>query len=191
MRLPAVLLATFLAATAMAAPATFKAGTFEPAMPAPDFVLQGSSGQPVQLSALRGKVVVLGFGFSSCAEVCPVTLGTLAQARRKLGEAGKDVQVVYVTVDHERDVPARMKQYLAGFDAGFIGGSGTAAQLEAVRHLYGVTAEKRVFGDDYLYAHSSSTFLIDRQGRLRAFMPYGHGPDDYVNDLSILLQERP
>ena len=122
-------------------------------------------------------------------EVCPITLNTFAVTRRKLGPAAADVQVVYVTVDPGRDVPARLSKYLGSFDSTFVGGTGTEDQLAAVRKNYGITAEKKIIGDDYTYAHSSFTYLIDRNGRIRALMPYGHSPDDYVNDLTILFKE--
>ncbi len=176
------------ASPAANAPA-LKAGVFDPPRQAPDFSLQGSDGRELKLSHYRGKVVVLGFGFTSCPDVCPTTLGTLAQTRRNLGAAAPNVQVIYVTVDPERDVAERMKKYLAGFDATFVGGTGTVRQLAAVRKDYGVSAEKKTFGDTYTYAHSSFTYLIDRGGKIRALMPYGHSPDDYVNDLTILLRE--
>lgn len=169
--------------------ATLKAGVFDPPRMAPDFSLQGSNGQELRLSKYKGKVVLLGFGFTSCTEVCPVTLDTLAKARKSLGPDAANVQVIYITVDHERDVPERMKAYLRGFDPTFIGGSGTAAELAAVRKNYGVQAEKRRAGNDYSYSHSSSTFIIDRSGRLRAQMLYGHSPHDYAHDLKLLLQE--
>jgi protein SCO1/2 len=168
---------------------TLKAGVFSPPRQAPDFSLQGSDGRELKLSRYHGKVVVLGFGFTSCAEVCPTTLATLAQARRKLGAAGNDVQIVYVTVDPERDVAERMKKYLDTFDPTFIGGTGTAEQLSTVRKDYGVFAERKVQGNSYSVAHSSFTYLIDRHGGLRALMPYGHGPDDYAQDLRVLLKE--
>jgi len=176
------------AGTATRAPA-FKAGLFSPARLAPDFSLQGSNGQELEMSQFRGRVVLLSFGYSSCTAVCPITLATLAQARRQLGPAATAVQVVYVTVDPERDVPARLQSFLHAFDATFIGGTGTAEQLAAVRKEYGVSAQKIPYGDSYTYSHSSFTYLIDRSGRIRALMPYGHSPDDYVNDLTLLLKE--
>jgi protein SCO1/2 len=180
----------FLAEACAADPATaFKAGTFDPPRPAPDFSLQGSDAQELRISRFHGKVVLLAFGYSSCTEVCPVTLATFAQARRKLGAAARDVQVVYVTVDPQRDVPERLKRFLGSFDTTFIGGTGTEPQLAAVREQYGVTARKIPYQDGYTYAHSSFTYLIDRAGRIRALMPYGHSADDYVNDLTILLRE--
>jgi protein SCO1/2 len=166
-----------------------KAGVFDPPRQAPDFSLQGSDGHELRISRYRGKVVLLAFGFTSCTEVCPTTLNTFALTRQKLGTAAADVQVVYVTVDPQRDVPGRLAKYLGSFDATFVGGTGTETQLAVVRKDYGVSADKKKFGDDYTYAHSSFTYLIDRTGRIRALMPYGHSPDDYVHDLTILLKE--
>lgn len=166
-----------------------RAGVFSPPRQAPDFSLQGSDGRELTLSRYRGKVVILGFGFTSCPDVCPTTLAVLAQTRRKLGPTATDVQVVYVTVDPQRDVAERLKKYLDTFDPTFVGGTGTAEQLAAVRKEYGILAEKKIYGSNYTVAHSSYTYLIDRSGSLRALMPYGHGPDDYVHDLKILLKE--
>ena len=175
-------------AGATEAPA-FKAGLFDPPRQAPDFSLQGTDGHELTMRGYRGKVVLLAFGYSSCTAVCPVTLATLAAARRELGPFAADVQVVYVTVDPERDVPARLRAFLHAFDASFVGGTGTAAQLAGVRKDYGISAQKITTSDGDAYSHSSFTYLIDRGGRIRALMPYGHSPGDYVNDLKILLKE--
>src|SRR5262245_15779632 len=100
----AALLALLLAAASSAADEPqLKAGVFEPPRAAPDFSLQGSDGKALKLSTYRGKVVILEFGFTTCPDVCPTTLAALAKARKLLVAAGKDVQVVYVTVDPERD----------------------------------------------------------------------------------------
>ena len=179
----------FAAAAAGADAPALKAGVFDPPRQAPDFSLEGSDGRALSMSRFKGKVVLLGFGFTYCPSVCPTTLATLAQAHRKLGAAAADVQLVYVTVDPERDSAARMKEYLAAFDPSFLGATGTAARLAAVRKDYGVSAEKKGEGKNYQVAHSSFTYLIDRRGRLRALMPYGQGPDDYAHDLRILLTE--
>jgi protein SCO1 len=180
----------FAAAAAAADAPELKAGVFSPPRQAPEFALEGSDGRALSLSRFKGKVVLLGFGFTWCPSVCPTTLATLAQARRKLGSAAAaDVQIVYITVDPERDKAERMKEYLAAFDPTFVGGTGTTQRLAAVRKDYGVFAEKKGQGKDYQVAHSSFTYLIDRSGSLRALMPYGHGPDDYVHDLRILLNE--
>ncbi|MDB6108040.1 MAG: electron transport protein SCO1/SenC [Gammaproteobacteria bacterium] len=188
--LAAAVFALLLAAAAGAASTpALKAGVFEPPRQAPDFSLASSTGHELKISDYRGKVVLLAFGFTSCTEVCPTTLNTFALARRKLQSAAADVQVVYITVDPQRDVPARLAKYLGSFDPTFVGGTGTQEQLATVRRNYGISAEKKTIGNDYTYAHSSFTYLIDRTGRIRALMPYGHSPDDYVNDLTILLKE--
>ena len=189
MKLLALLPLLWVASLGAAQPPALKAGVFDPPRQAPELTLQGSNGRELTMSAFRGKVVLLAFGFTSCADVCPTTLATFAEAHRQLGPAAARVQVVYITVDPERDDPDRMKKYLGGFDPTFIGGTGSPAQLAAVRKDYGISAEKKMFGSAYTYAHSSFTYLIDRSGRIRALMPYGHSPDDFVHDLKILLGE--
>ena len=177
----------FAAAASATDDAALVAGIFSPPRLARDFSLSGSNGSELNLRSYRGKVVVLAFGFTSCPDVCPITLATLAQARRKLGAEGDEVQVVYVTVDPERDDAGRMRTYLAAFDPTFIGGTGTAERLGAVQKEYGIIATRHALGASYVYAHSSFTYLIDREGKLRALMPYGHSADDYVHDLRILM----
>ena len=168
-----------------------KAGVFDPPRAAPDFSLKGSDGTQLRLSRYRGKVVALGFGFTHCEFVCPTTLATLAKARKKLGDGAKDVQVVYVTVDPERDSPQRMREYLAAFDASFVGVTGTPAQMESVRREFGIAALKKPGRDAAHYAldHSSFVYLIDRAGSLRAMSPYGSSADDIAHDVAILLKK--
>ena len=89
-------------------------------------------------------------------------------------------------MDPERDDAARLKTYLSSFDPAFIGGTGTEGELAAVRKEYGIVAEK-VAGPDGSYTHSSFVYLIERDGRLRALMPFGHVADDYVHDIRLLL----
>jgi protein SCO1/2 len=166
-----------------------KAGVLSPVMPAPALQLSGTDGKPLDLERFRGKVVLLSFGFSSCAEVCPITLATLADARRKLGDEAADVQVVYVTVDPERDDAARMRKFVGAFDPTFIGGVGTQAQIDAAQKSFGVSSRKIRYPDGgYNIGHSSSIYMIDRGGGLRAVMPYGRKVADFVHDLRILLR---
>lgn len=162
------------------------AGAFNPANAAPDFTLSGSDGSDMTLARFRGKVVLLTFGFTNCAAVCPTTLATLAQARKKLGTAADSVQVIYVTVDPERDNAARLRTYLAAFDPSFIGATGAPQVLAAARQKYGVTAVRQGSGADYAMAHTSSIFLIDPAGKLRAMMPFGHDAADFVHDVQYL-----
>jgi len=169
--------------------ATLTAGVFSPARPAPDFSLSGSNGVELKLSSYRGKVVLLAFGYTSCQEVCPVTLAILATARKQLGAAANELQVVYITVDPERDGAEQMRKFVTAFDRTFIGGTGTARQLAKVRQDYGIVATKKFIPEGYAVAHSSFVYLIDRQGSLRALMPFGRNAADFVHDVRILLKQ--
>jgi len=190
-----LLLSLLMASLAAASPASagaapaLKAGVFEPPRAAPEFSLRGSDGAELTLSRYRGKVVLMSFGYTHCAAVCPVTLATLAEARKSLGNAADAVQVIFVTVDPERDDVARMKTYMAAFDASFVGATGTPEALAAMRRSYGVTARKQGTSDGYVMDHSSSIYLIDRTGKLRAQMPYGHSAGDFVHDVKLLLAQ--
>ena len=164
-----------------------RAGEYDPPRAAPDFALAGSDGSEVTLAEHRGKVVLLTFGFTYCAAVCPTTLATLAQARGLLGDKADAVQVIFVTVDPHRDDAGQMSHYLAAFDPSFIGATGEPATLAEVREAYGVTAVKEGTGPGYAMAHTSSIFLIDGAGRLRAMMPFGRDAADFAHDIEILL----
>jgi protein SCO1/2 len=192
-RATATLLALLSAAElASAAQDGFRAGVFEPPRAAPQFELPGSTGAPVRLSDYRGKVVALAFGFTHCPRICPVTLANLSRAFEQLGPAAGGVQVVFVSVDPERDTPARMREFLDFFNPAFVGATGTPGQLEAVRREFGISAEKAVSQNKklgYEVHHSSFVYLIDRQGRLRLLMPFGKTADDLAHDISLLLKE--
>ena len=187
----ALLALLFLASCARAGSVeSLRSGAFDPPRAAPDFSLNGSNGTEVQLSRYRGKVVALGFGYTSCPEVCPTTMAFLAQARQQLGAARNDFQVLYVTVDPERDTADRLRKFVTAFDPTFIGGTGTPAQLAAARSAYGIQVSRigsARSGGDYLLHHSSSIYLIDRSGRLRAMMPYGVSVGDIAHDVKVLL----
>ena len=184
-----LLLASAAATTSASAGAgpALKAGVFDPPRLAPEFSLHGSDGAELTLARYRGKIVLMAFGYTSCAAVCPITLATLAEARRSLGPAADAVQVIYVTVDPERDDTGRLKDYLEAFDPSFVGATGNPDALAAMRQNYGVTARNQVTRDGYVMDHSSSIFLIDGNGKLRALMPYGHAAEDFVHDIKLLL----
>lgn len=165
-----------------------RAGAFEPPQSAPIFSLNGSDGAPVTLERYHGKVVLVTFGFTYCPAVCPTTLATLAQAREKLGDSAESVQIIFITVDPERDSLPHMRNYLSSFGAGFVGAAGSEIELAAVRQQYGVTAVKQGDGPDYAMAHTSSIFLIDPAGRLRGMMPFGHDASDFEHDIRLLLK---
>lgn len=185
------ILSLLLAASAGAAPiAGLKSGLFEPPRAAPAIGLQASNGSAFDITRYRGKLVVLEFGFTHCTEVCPVSLASLAQARKLLGAQADDVQVVFVTVDPARDSVPVLRSYLAQFDSGFIGVSGTRQQVDAVLKAYGISAtRKMVEGSktDYTMHHSSYLYFVDKRGMLRALMPFGRPAAEIAHDAQLLL----
>ena len=192
-RLTALLALIVVAAVAGAAeqPA-LKSGVFSPPRVAPDFSLQGSDGTELKLSRYRGKVVALGFGYTFCPDVCPTTLVDLAAARKKLGAAGENFQVVYITVDPERDSVKQLRDYLAHFDPTFVGATGTPEQLAGVRKAYGILVSKKTYKDSktaYLVHHSSFVYLIDAEGKLRSLLPFGRSVDDITHDIKTLMKQ--
>lgn len=183
---------------ALAAGATEKSdlrtGVFDPPRMAPDFNLLGTDGSELKLARYRGKVVALAFGYTHCPGVCPTTLAFLARAREKLGAAGREFQIVYVTVDPERDNAEHLRKFLASFDPTFVGATGTPQQLADVRKDYGITVSDKIFVDgqpksNYFLDHSSFVYLIDRGGKLRAMMPFGVTVDDIQHDAQALLSK--
>jgi len=191
-RAPALLALALMTFAACAADSVeLKSGVFNPPRQAPDFSLRGSDGSELKLSRYRGKVVALGFGYTSCPDVCPTTLAELAEVRRKLGAAARDFQVVYVTVDPERDSPERLRTYLSGFDPTFVGATGTPDQLAGVRKEYGIFATKKPIEgtSSYLVHHSSFVYLIDGDGKLRAMSPYGRKVADVASDVKELMKK--
>jgi protein SCO1 len=135
--------------------------------------------------------VVLEFGYTSCADVCPVSLALLKQAREKLGAMGDRLQVVFVTVDPQRDTAPKLKAYLEQFDKSFVGLTGSEEKMAAIRKAYGISATKKMIDGsktEYTMGHSSYLYFIDPQGRLRALMPFGRPADDIVHDVTLLAK---
>ena len=178
-------------ATAKGSRSGYKSGVFDPPHAATDFVLDGSTGGPQSLRAHRGRVVALAFGFSYCPRICPVTLSKLAEVELRLGEDAKNFDVLFVTVDPERDSAARLREFLDFFNPTFVGATGAPAVLHALHEAYGVTAN-RVLSDDeklgYDIHHSTSIYVIDRQGALRLLAPFAMTADDILHDVKLLLE---
>jgi protein SCO1/2 len=183
-----VALALFLWPVGVTAASTFRGGVLDPPRPAPEFTLRAADGE-FRLSGQRGRVVVMAFGYTFCPDVCPTTLAEFAQIKGRLGAAEAQVRFVFITVDPERDSPERLRAYTAAFDRSFLGLTGTAGQLEAVRRAYGVTAHKRVVAGTsaaYLVDHSAFIYVVDREGRLRLMFPFGTSVDDMTHDIRLL-----
>ncbi|EXI65778.1 MAG: BsSco [Candidatus Accumulibacter adjunctus] len=147
-----------------------------------DFVLQGPQG-PVALADYRGKVVLIYFGYTWCPDVCPTSLSLLAQAIADLEAAERErVQPIFISVDPERDTPARLKEYAPFFHPALIGLSGSREQIAAVASAYGSSYQKQPPNAEGNYAvdHSSATYVVDPQGRLAGSLPHASSPAQIV-----------
>jgi protein SCO1/2 len=144
------------------------------------FNLVDQDGKPVDQSILKGKWTAVFFGYTFCPDVCPTTLQTLGAASTQLGARGKDFQVVFVTVDPERDKPAVLKSYLssAAFPRGTIGLSGTSDQIAAIAKAYGVFYQKEGAGAGYAVDHSSAIYLMNPKGQFDSVVAYGLTPEE-------------
>lgn len=170
---------------------TFRGTLYDPALPAPEIVLSQGNESSFQLSEMRGKVVLLFFGYTSCPDVCPTTLSEMKQVMADLGVDADQVQVVFVTVDPERDTPQKLQEYLSIFNPAFIGLSDSMDKMEKTWSDYGVYREIEQLPNSasgYLVTHSARVYLIDGDGNLRLSYSYGTPKDDFVHDLKILLK---
>ena len=154
-----------------------------------DLRLHDPSGKARSLADYRGKVVVVSFGYTHCPDVCPMTLANLASARKKLGDHGKDVQVLFVTVDPDRDKPALLAEYVPAFDPTFVGLTGTHDEINAVTKEFRVYAASRPAkpGEEYMVDHSAQMFAFDKSGKLRLVFAPDMKPEAIASDLRILL----
>ena len=155
-----------------------------------DFALTDANGAKRTLADYRGKAVVLFFGYTQCPDVCPTTLAALAETMKSLGPDAERVQVLFVTVDPDRDTAELLKAYVPAFDPRFVGLRGDAAQTDAVAKEFRIVFQK-VPGSTpttYTVDHSAGIFLFDPRGRLRVYVGHGQGPDVLAHDLRQLLR---
>ena len=158
-----------------------------------DFHLRDHNGVPRSLADFRGKVVVIFFAYTHCPDVCPTTLADLAGAMQVLGEDAKKVQVLFVTIDPERDTPELLRNYVPAFFPTFLGLYGDAAATADTAKEFKVFYQKQPgkTPESYTMDHSAGTYLFDPEGRLRLFMSYGQPADAYAHDIRMLLKGQP
>ena len=150
--------------------------------------LTDHTGKPRKLEDFRGKVVVVFFGFTHCPDICPTTLADLSGAIRQLGSDAERVQVLFVTVDPERDTKDSLAKYVTAFDPRFLGLYGDMAATQRVAKEFKIYFEKRKTGDSYSVDHSGQSYVIDPQGRLRLFIRHDRIAQDLADDLKTLLK---
>ncbi len=171
---------------------TFNAIDLTGADYAKDFSLPDPQGRTRTLADFRGKVVAVFFGYTHCPDFCPTTMAELAQVKQALGEDGKRLQAIFVTVDPERDTAENLKNYVTAFDPTFVAlRPDTDQQLTAMAKDFKVYY-KRVEGSapgNYTMDHSAGMYLYDPQGRLRLYTRYGADPQALAADIRLLLKQ--
>lgn len=154
-----------------------------------DFTLTDHQGRRRSLSQYQGKVVALFFGYTHCPDICPSTMLDYAEAIKRLGHNAGQVQVLFVSVDPERDTPRALSAYLPHFNRSFVGLTSATSELEQVKKQYKIIAQKveQPYGC-YSVDHSTGSYLLDKQGRVRVFEAYGTSPENLANDIALLLR---
>ncbi|QLI80121.1 SCO family protein [Chitinibacter fontanus] len=153
------------------------------------FELIDMHGQKRTLADFQGKVSVLFFGYTSCPDVCPTTLAELRTSMAALGAKAKEVQVLFVSVDPERDTPALLSQYVPAFHPSFIGLTGSKTQIDTAVKNYHAVYQKQGKDKNYTVDHTAGSYLIDRQGKTRVLINYGAGAATFTHDIQLLLAE--
>jgi len=155
------------------------------------FTLTDHNGQTRSLTDFKGQVVVIFFGFTQCPDVCPTSMGELAEARRLLGPQGDKLQGLFISIDPERDTPEIMKAYMASFDPSFLALYAAPDQLPELAKSFKVYY-KKVDGKtptSYTMDHSAGSYVYDTQGRVRLYHRYGSGAHALAGDVKKLLAE--
>ncbi len=172
----------------------FSGVTPNPIGPAPDFALTDEHGQPFKLSEARGKWILLAYGYTHCPDVCPLTLSHLRDVKKAIDPDGDKVQVVFVTIDPERDTADIMRQYVDHFDQQFTqkfkGLSGAPADIAQAATAYHVKYEKKDVKPDgsYTMGHTAEVYLIDPQFNWRMTFPFGIEAKEIASDVQYLMQ---
>lgn len=163
----------------------------EPFPSAAEIELQKANGETFRLSDQRGKVVLLFFGYTSCPDVCPTTLAEMKLVMDKLESDAEHVQVVFVSVDPDRDTPEKIQTYVEHFNPTFLGLTGTMAELEPIWTSYSITREAvesdSAFG--VIINHTARLFLVDPQGKMHLSFAYQTPIEDIVHDIRLVLEQ--
>jgi protein SCO1/2 len=156
---------------------------------AKDFALTDHNGKPRTMADFKGKVVVMFFGYTQCPDVCPTTMAEMSAVMKELGSQADQVQVLFVTVDPERDTQQLLAQYVPAFDARFLGLYGTPEQTAAVGKEFKVLYTKvpGTTPGSYSMDHTAASYVFDKQGRIRLLVRPGQGPAPTVHDIKQLL----
>ena len=187
--LAATLLALFIAACGPATP-QFQLTDVTGASFGRELNLTDHNGKPRTLADFRGKVVTVFFGFTHCPDVCPTTLAAMAQVMKELGPDANKLQVLFVTVDPDRDTRQVLAQYVPAFHPSFLGLYGDAEATARAAKEFKIYYHKQAGkGGSYNVDHSAGTYILDREGRLRLYAQYGQDTSAILHDVRLLLQD--
>lgn len=153
------------------------------------FRLVDQNQRAVNESVLKGKWTAMFFGYTYCPDVCPATLTAVKVAKDRLGDKGRDLQVVFVTIDPERDTPTQLRSYLSttAFPQPTLGLTGTPEQIAAMAKAYKVYYRKNGTGADYLMDHASAVYLMDPKGQFHSLVSDAQGVDSMTSDLAAAI----
>lgn len=188
--LPVIMLAVFLASCNRGGDAAvpgFRGIDLTGAPYGRDFRLTDADGRERALAHYKGKAVLLYFGFVQCPDVCPTALIRAAEVKKLLGADGDKLQVIFITVDPERDTPEVIKAYTAAFDPSFVGLYGDAQRTRATADEFKVYYRAVPTGSSYTMDHSALSYVFDPQGRLRLALRHEQKADDYAHDIRLIL----
>ncbi len=169
----------------------YQGSLIDPPLKAQDFSLIEADGTVFKLSDHEGEVVLMFFGYTNCPDVCPTTMSDFKNIINNLGDQEKDVSVVFITVDPERDTPEVMSEYVAAFHPDFIGLSGSMEELHPIWDSFYVFQQKMDSDShsDYLVDHSSRAIAVDKYGNFRLTFPFGMSWEGIKEDISHLITE--
>lgn len=154
-----------------------------------DFQLIDHNGKPRTIADFKGKVVAIFFGYTRCPDACPTTMGELALVMKELGKDAERLQVLFITVDPERDTPEVLSRYVPAFHPSFLGLYGDAAATARTAKEFRIIYQKQPLKDGgYSVDHSAGSYLYDTSGRVRLFAQYGQGAQPLLHDIRLLLQ---
>lgn len=151
------------------------------------FRLKDADGNVRSLPDFKGKVVLMFFGFTQCPDVCPTALANAAQIKSLLGPDGDKLQVIFITVDPERDTPEVLREYTRAFDPDFVGLYGSLEETAEVAKAYRVYYAKVPTGDSYTMEHTALTYVFDRNGKLRMALRYEQTPEQSAEDIRKVM----
>lgn len=154
------------------------------------FQLTDHNGKARTLADFKGKVVVVFFGYTFCPDACPTTMGELALVMKELGKDANRLQVLFITVDPERDTQAVLSKYAPAFNPAFLGLYGDADATARTAKEFKVMYQKQpVQGGGYSVDHSAGSFIFDPEGRVRLFAQYGQSAQFFLHDIQLLMKQ--